>query len=106
MSIYSINQANITVYDASISTWKAIFAALQRRLAVIISWNLPGGAAGRKNELQLSGERGAASTFTAEQKHSLLAEQIPEPPRRVQAQRLAPGVQRHRLFHLGSYLAA
>src|SRR5713226_2877479 len=36
----------------------------------------------------------------AQQKHRLLAEQVPEPPRRVEAERLAPGVERHRALHL------
>ena len=37
-----------------------------------------------------------------QQKHRLLAEQIPEPPRRVEPQRRAPGVERHRALHLGA----
>src|SRR5581483_10398069 len=46
------------------------------------------------------------SGLTAEQKYRLFAEQVPEPPWRVEPQRLAPGVQRHRLFHLGTDLDA
>src|SRR5215468_3170147 len=38
----------------------------------------------------------------AEQENRLLAEQVPEPPRRTQAQRPSPGIERHRLFHLGA----
>src|SRR5262245_21226432 len=37
----------------------------------------------------------------AQQEHRLLAEQVPEPPRRVQTQRPPPGIERHRLLHLG-----
>src|SRR6202043_2687122 len=50
-----------------------------------------------------------ASTFPdhalsppAEQEHRLLAEQIPEPPRHFQPHPPAPGIERHRLFHLGA----
>src|SRR5260370_662029 len=39
------------------------------------------------------------SVAPAEQKHRLLAEQVPEPPGRVEPQRLAPGVQRNRPLH-------
>src|SRR4029077_16108389 len=38
----------------------------------------------------------------AEQKHRLLAEQIPEPPRHFQPHPATPGVERHRLLHLGA----
>src|SRR5262249_52399893 len=38
----------------------------------------------------------------AQQEYRLLAEQVPEPPRRVQTQRPPPGVERHCLLHLGS----
>src|SRR5262245_18905248 len=40
------------------------------------------------------------SVLAAEQEHLLLAQEIPEPPRRVEAQRPAPGIERHRLLHL------
>src|SRR3954466_7557121 len=43
-----------------------------------------------------------ASTPSAQQKHRLLAEQVPEPPRRVEAQRRAPGVESHGALHLGA----
>src|SRR5215470_2700312 len=35
----------------------------------------------------------------AQQEHRLLAEQIPEPPRRIEPQRTAPVVQRQRPLH-------
>src|SRR3954463_9457984 len=38
----------------------------------------------------------------AQQEHRLLAEQVPEPPRRIEAQRRAPGVERHCALHLGA----
>src|SRR5262245_16542644 len=37
----------------------------------------------------------------AQQENRLLAEQVPEPPRRVEAQRPSPGIERNRLLHLG-----
>src|SRR5258707_11986942 len=51
--------------------------------------------------------RGLASTkralpLAAEEKYRLLAEQVPEPPRRGEAQRRAPGVDRDRALHLGA----
>ena len=45
---------------------------------------------------------GRRSLTPTQQEHRLLAEQVPEPPRRVEAQRPAPGVERHRLLHLGA----
>ena len=42
----------------------------------------------------------------AQQKHRLLAEQIPEPPRHFQPHAPAPGVERHRLLDLGAGYAA
>src|SRR5262245_2456835 len=45
----------------------------------------------------------AAHTSPAEQKHALLAEQVPGPPRRVEPQRPSPGVERHRFFHPGTH---
>src|SRR5579862_9034584 len=38
----------------------------------------------------------------AEQKHRLLAEQVPEPPRHFQPHAAAPGVERHRLLDFGA----
>src|SRR5579862_2899159 len=38
----------------------------------------------------------------AEQKHRLLAEQVPEPPRHFQPHAPAPGIERHRFLHLGA----
>ena len=38
----------------------------------------------------------------AQQEHRLLAEQVPEPPRRVEPQRPAPGIERERALHLGA----
>src|SRR5215471_8647910 len=38
----------------------------------------------------------------AQQEHRLLAEQVPEPPRRIEPQRPPPGIERHRLLHLGA----
>src|SRR5687767_13452809 len=43
-------------------------------------------------------ERGSA--FAAEEEDGLFAEQIPEPPRRVQPQSFAPGIERNSLLHL------
>src|SRR5450830_985849 len=40
------------------------------------------------------------SALAAEEKNGLLAEQVPEPPGRIEPQRRAPGVERHRLLHL------
>src|SRR6267154_6204632 len=37
----------------------------------------------------------------AQPEHRLLAEHVPEPPRRVEAQRRPPRIESHRLFHLG-----
>src|ERR1700704_4568622 len=45
---------------------------------------------------------GPRSFPSAQQEYRLLAEQVPEPPRRVQAQRTSPGIERHRLLHLGA----
>src|SRR5262245_12500686 len=44
---------------------------------------------------------GQLGSSPAQQEHRLLAEQVPEPPRRVEAQRPPPGIERHRLLHLG-----
>src|ERR1044072_5350440 len=46
------------------------------------------------------------SSAAAEQKHRLLTEQIPEPPRRVEAQRRAPRVKGDRLLHAYTDLPA
>src|SRR6266851_1354537 len=43
---------------------------------------------------------GASVPAPAQQKHRLLAEQVPEPPRRVQPERASPGVEGKRAFHL------
>ena len=57
-----------------------------------------GGADGRHRAKRSQ----AGSAASAEQKHRLLAEQIPEPPRRVEAQRRAPGVEGDGTIHLGA----
>ena len=44
--------------------------------------------------------------LTAEQEHGLLAEQVPEPPRRIQSDALAAAVERHAPFDLRVDLAA
>src|SRR5690349_13663628 len=46
---------------------------------------------------------GEPLTPAAEQEHRLLAEQVPEPPRRSEPQRPAPGIERDGLLHLGSH---
>src|SRR5262249_6836499 len=44
----------------------------------------------------------ASAVPPAEQEHRLLAEQIPEPPGRIEPQRTAPGVERAGALHLGA----
>src|SRR5262245_60265111 len=46
--------------------------------------------------------RSSRSALPTQQKDPLLAQQVPGPPRRVEAQRPPPGVERHRLFHPGT----
>src|SRR3954469_24987534 len=48
----------------------------------------------------------AIFTGAAQQEHALLAEHVPEPPRRVEAQRPAVEIERHRALHLDVDFAA
>src|SRR5471030_439944 len=46
------------------------------------------------------------SALAAEQEHRLLTKQVPEPPGRIEAQRLAPSIQRHGFLELHPNLGA
>src|ERR1700730_15385132 len=54
------------------------------------------------NERLLAVIPAISSLLSAQQKHRLLAEQIPEPPRCGEAQAPAPGVERDRFLHAGA----
>src|SRR5262249_25789983 len=63
---------------------------------------LPATTAGEQPNPTAPSPRRGPFVASAQQEDRLLAEQIPEPPRCVEPQRAAPGIERTRPFHLGA----
>src|SRR4029079_16590896 len=91
---------------AMTSVWKRLHGRRSRRAGMSVS-TMTGDAVGAAgNRCSMRKERKAeglgSSDAPAQQEHRLFAEKIPEPPRRIEAQWLPPGVEGNRAVHPGA----
>src|SRR4051812_39576385 len=90
---------------ATTNVWKRLHGRRSSRAGMSVS-TMSADAAGTTIPTERRSVGLRSLTPSAQQEHRLLAEQVPEPPGRVKAQRRAPGVERHGAFHLGTGVVA